>query len=105
MPIGTRRAAARKAVRSRNWRKSPLYIKQILAWADYPLPLIWLTIAANSASAANEANSVSVSNNAASRKSPLVASRTAANGSSADRVAAARVGDERRFSLPFVLGD
>ncbi|HVA49834.1 MAG TPA: hypothetical protein VNH11_25935 [Pirellulales bacterium] len=34
MPIGTRRAAARKAARSRNWRKRPLYIKQILAWAD-----------------------------------------------------------------------
>jgi hypothetical protein len=34
MPISTRRAAARKAVKARRWRKPPLYIKQILAWAD-----------------------------------------------------------------------
>lgn len=34
MPIGTRRAAARKAVKARRWRKPPLYITQILAWAD-----------------------------------------------------------------------
>jgi hypothetical protein len=34
MPIGTRRATARKAVKARRWRKPPLYITQILAWAD-----------------------------------------------------------------------
>ena len=34
MPIGTRRAIARKAVQARRWRKPPLYIKQILDWAD-----------------------------------------------------------------------
>ncbi|HET6883920.1 MAG TPA: hypothetical protein VFI31_27445 [Pirellulales bacterium] len=34
MPIGTRRAAQRKAVKARRWRKPPLYITQILAWAD-----------------------------------------------------------------------
>lgn len=34
MPIGTRRAAAHKAIKARRWRKPPLHIKQILGWAD-----------------------------------------------------------------------
>ena len=34
MPIGTRREAAKKAIRKRRWRRPPFYVKQILTWAD-----------------------------------------------------------------------
>jgi hypothetical protein len=34
MPISTRRATARKAVKARRWRVPPLHHKQILGWAD-----------------------------------------------------------------------
>ncbi len=34
MTNGTRRAAARKAIKARSWRKPPLNVKLILSWAD-----------------------------------------------------------------------